>query len=94
MKDTKGLMQKLADGADLSEETLPWVPVIELAGDRRVLIERHGGVTEYTNERICIRVAYGQVAVCGCGLELSRMTREQLVLASRTASVQLHRRGK
>lgn len=94
MKDTKGFMQKLADGADLTGETLPWVPVIELAGDRRVLIERHSGVTEYTGERICVCLSYGQVAICGCGLELSRMTREQLVISGRIDSVQLYRRGK
>ena len=94
MKNTKGLMQKLADSADLTGETLPWVPVVELAGDRRVLIERHGGVTEYTRERICVRVSYGQVAVCGCGLELSRMNRDQLVISGRIDCVQLHRRGK
>ena len=94
MKDTKNFMQKLADTADLSGETLPWVPVVELAGDSRVLIERHGGVTEYTGERICVRVTYGQVAVCGCGLELSRMNREQLVISGRIDCVQLFRREK
>ncbi len=44
---------------------LPGQPVVELVGDRRVLIENHIGVTEYGTERICVKVKYGQLSVCG-----------------------------
>ena len=86
--------QKIADSADLLAEPLPGMSIVELAGDGRVLIERHGGVTEYSRERICVKVRYGIVCVRGCGLELSRMTREQLVITGQIDSVQLQRRGK
>lgn len=85
-------MQKLVDGADLPAEYLPGVPVVEVAGACRVLIERHGGVTEYSRDRICVKVRYGTVCICGCGLELTRMTREQLVISGRIDCVQLQRR--
>lgn len=85
-------MQRLTDQMDLSGEPLPGVPVVELAGDRRVLIERHGGVTQYSREKICVKVSYGLVQVCGCGMELTRMTREQLVISGRIDSVHLLRR--
>lgn len=91
---SRNWIQKLADEADLSAETIPGVPVVELAGERRVLIERHQGMTEYSRERICVKVSYGMVCVCGCGLELSRMTRDQLVISGRIDCVQLHRRGR
>ena len=87
-------MQKLVDGADLPAEPLPGVPVVEVAGECRVLIERHGGVTEYSRDRICVKVRYGTVCVCGCALELTRMTREQLVISGRIDCVQLQRRGR
>ena len=92
--ERRNWMQKLADGADLSAEMLPGVPVVEIAGGNRVLIERHGGVTEYSRERICIKMASGNVCVCGCSLELTQMTREQLVISGRIDCVQLHRRGR
>ena len=92
--ERRNWMQKLADEADLPAEPLPGVPVVELAGDRRVLIERHGGVTEYSGERICVKVRYGLVCICGCGLELACMTREQLVVTGRIDAVQLQRRRK
>lgn len=84
--------ERLADSADLSGEPMPGLPVVELAGDRRVLIERHGGVTEYSSERICVKVRYGAVCISGCGLELTCMTREQLVVTGRIDCVQLQRR--
>lgn len=92
MKD-RGWMQRLADGADLPLEPLPGLPIAELAGDRRLLIENHRGVTEYSRERISVKVKYGQLRVCGCGLELARMSKEQLVIRGRIDSVNLIRRG-
>ena len=74
------LAQRIAEAADLHGEVLPGIPLIELAGENRVLIECHGGVTEYSPQRICVRVKYGTVCVCGCALELAVMTKEKLVI--------------
>lgn len=87
-----GWLQHLADTAELESETLPGLPILELAGDRRVLIERHGGVLEYGPERIRVRVKYGTVSINGCSLELIRMTHQQLVIAGRIDSVCIQRR--
>ena len=87
-------MQMLADRADLSSEPLPGVPIVEIAGDTRVLIARHDGMTEYRRERICVKVRYGFVCVCGCGLELTRMSKEQLIISGRIDCVQIQRRGR
>ena len=56
-----------------------------------LLIENHRGVTEYGQGKISVRVRYGLVVVCGYGLELSRMTREQLVITGRIDGITLHR---
>lgn len=85
-------MQKLTDGVDLPGELPPGVPVVELASDSRVLIERHSGMTEYSRERICARVRYGVVCVCGSDLELIHMSREKLVISGEIDAVQILRR--
>lgn len=85
-------VQRIADKADLSGESLPGVPVVELGGDRRILIERHRGVTEYSGERISVRLSYGMLCICGCGLELTRMTRDQLIITGRIDGIQIQRR--
>lgn len=84
-------MERLTKAVDLQEEPIPGLPVIELAGDRRVLIENHGGVTEYRPERIRVKVKFGQVCICGQCLALSKMSKEQLIVSGRIQSVELMR---
>lgn len=78
--------------ADLPGEAGSAQPLVELAGDRRVLIEHHLGVVQYGRECICVKVKYGVVSVEGCGLELARMSREQLIIRGRIDRVSLNRR--
>ena len=85
-------IQKLADGMDLTEEPLPKVPVVEIIGDKRVLIECHENVTKYDSEEICVRTKYGTVSVCGDNLELIKMTQEQVVIAGRIDGLSIQRR--
>ncbi len=92
MKEKRSILQRIADGADLPGEPLPGQPIVEIAGDRRVLIENHFGVKEYSRERIGVKMRYGLLAVCGCGLELTRMTGEQLVISGRIDCVSIQRR--
>lgn len=72
---------------------IPGIPLIEIAGDHRVLIERHSGITEYNDNKICVRVKYGQVCVCGCGLTIAQMTCAKVVICGRIDNVTLIRRG-
>lgn len=92
MKRRGDWMERLTEGFDLPSEPMPGQPLVEVSGDCRVLIENHRGVTQYGRERICVKVKYGQVAVQGCGLELARMTKEQLIICGRIDSVTLLRR--
>lgn len=94
MKHPGSWMERLAEGMDMSRESLPGQPLVEICGERRVLIENHRGVSRYCEDRICIRVSYGEVAVLGRGLELARMTREQLVIRGCIEGITLIRRGK
>lgn len=84
--------QKLTEGLDLAGETLPGETLAELAGDRRVLIEGHRGVTEYCRERITVKVRYGLLSICGCGLELRQMSKQQLVVSGRIDGIQIRRK--
>lgn len=85
-------LERLADHTELETEPMPAQPIVEIAGERRVLVENHGGVRAYSTEQILVNVKYGVVCVCGCGLELIRMTKEQLVIRGRIDSVSLRRR--
>lgn len=85
-------LERLAEDTDLTMEPFPGQAIVEITGDRRVLIENHYGVKAYGQDKIIVKVKYGAVCVCGCGLELLRMTREQLVIRGRIDGVTLQRR--
>lgn len=87
-------MDKITRQMELSPEPVPGLPLVEISGQRRVLIENHRGVSGYGRQQITVRVSYGEISVRGCGLELARMSREQLVITGRIDCVSLNRREK
>ena len=84
-------LERLSGAADMTDEPMPGVPLVEIAGGRRVLIEHHCGVSAYGPEQIRVRVKFGQICVCGAGLVLTRMIKGQLIISGRIDSVQLDR---
>ena len=82
----------LTDGTYLSGEPIPGQFLAEILGDNRLLIENHKGILEYTREKIRIKCGFGSVSVCGSGLEIFRMSKEQLIIRGRIDVVSLFRR--
>ena len=90
----KHFMERIVTAADLQDEPMPGLPLVEIVGDRRVLIEQHYGVTQYGSCRISVRVKYGAVVISGAQLELTRMTGQQLIVTGKIECVQLERSGR
>lgn len=67
------------------------LPLVEIAGDRRVLVERHKGVLGYDDQKVCVRLSFGKLQVCGCNLKIMQMTRSQLVISGQIQTVVLQR---
>lgn len=91
MGNKQSFIERMVTAVDLQDEPIPGLPLVEIAGERRVLIENHRGVMEYGTQTIRVKVKFGQICVCGSGLELARMNRGQLVISGRVDSVQLIR---
>jgi sporulation protein YqfC len=87
-------MQQRMEDAKLYGETFPGIPVAEIAGDSRVLIEHHKGIREYEADRIRICVSYGEICVCGRELSIAKMTSAQIVIAGKIENLQLIRRDR
>jgi len=85
-------LQRIAEGFDLPMEGIPGQTVVELAGDQRVLVENHMGVSQYSQDSICVNVKYGVLVVYGSDLQLMRMSAEQLIIAGHIDGIQLFRR--
>lgn len=91
MKRRRNILEAMAVSVELPTEPIPGLPLVELAGERRVLIENHRGVMQYTDHEIRVKVSYGHICVSGSGLTLARMTKEQLVITGRINAVSLNR---
>ena len=85
------IADRIAFGTDLPDVTLPGQPLIEIAGESRVLIENPLGVTQYGCDCIRVKVKYGQVCVSGSCLALARMIKGQLVISGQIDAVSLCR---
>jgi len=94
MSQRKNFLDRMAIASDLTAEPIPKQPLVELAGERRVIIENHLGVTGYGSSEICVKVRFGHILICGRGLELVRMTKEQLVIMGSIEGIRLCRGGK
>jgi len=92
MKKKERLLHWITDRMDLTAEAIPGQFLVEILGHDRILIENHIGIQEYGPERISIKCSYGYVRICGCGLELFRMSKEQLTIRGRIDCISLHRR--
>lgn len=88
-----GTWQKWIRSAQMQEQPLPGIPLVELAGDGRVLIENHQGVLEYGLTQIRVRVKWGSILVSGEGLCLRHMTRSRLVICGQISGIGLERRA-
>ena len=69
----------------------PALPLIEIAGDQRVLIERHKGVLGYDKQRVCVKLSFGVLLVCGCNLQIIDMSKNQLVIVGKILEITFKR---
>lgn len=94
MKQKRNFWERLSQAADLTGELPSSLPVVEIAGSQRVLIENHCGVCEYTTDRIRVKVTSGQVCILGTGLTLCHMTAGKLVILGDIFSVSMLEGGR
>jgi len=74
------------------QNVLSKIPIAELAGRNRLLVENHQGILAYSKQEIQIKVSYGRLAVVGTDLQLMQISREQLVITGQIAEIQVSER--
>lgn len=85
------LFQNLTGKLAITSQSLPGVPIVEIADGRRVLVENHRGVTEYGDKQIAVLVRFGKIVVSGSNLELGFMSKQQLIICGCIESVSIVR---
>ena len=85
-------LARAARHAKQMAEPVASLPLVELTGEHRVLIENHIGVTEYGLSEICVAVKFGHIRVLGTCMHLQHMTRERLLITGNIDQISLCRR--
>ena len=83
------ILTNAAKVADLDCEPIPRMPLVEISGNNRVLIENHKGVLQLGLTQIGVKVNYGIINVTGTCLTILRMTKDQLIISGTVENVQL-----
>lgn len=86
----QGLIKRILLSPDLPEVRRS-LPLTELAGDQRVLIENHHCIMQYTKSCICVKVSFGSIRIKGRHLSIARMTSVQLVICGSIESIEIVR---
>jgi len=65
------------------------VPVMELTGNRRLVVEQHRGILSYSTELVEVNTGPLVVRISGAGLQLVAMTETDLRIDGRIDAVEL-----
>lgn len=90
--DRRNWLNRLTDGMDLTGEVC-FESLVELIGNKRVLIEHHRGILQYQRDCICVKVKFGTVSITGQCLEIYQMSHEKLVISGTIDAISIHRRN-
>lgn len=77
---TRDPKYSLADFLGLPREVIFNLPEITVWSNRRLSIQNHQGITEYTANRVRVNVAGGEIEITGDSLVIRSIISEEIVL--------------
>ncbi len=86
--DKKKWQESLADFFELPKELLCNLPRITLIGDVQMLLENYGGIIEYNDELLRLKVREGEVVVTGKNLTIKNFLSDELLIEGKIISVE------
>lgn len=91
MKRGKAWVERIVDRMEQMDEPMLLQPIVELVSDRRVLIENHGGVLQYTDEEIIVKLRFGNLVISGSNMKICRMQGQLLVITGKIDQLTMER---
>ena len=67
------------------------LPLVEICGRSRVLIENYNSVQGYTEQQIIIKVCFGSIRIQGNKMKIRKLSKEKMVVSGEIDAVVLHR---
>lgn len=92
MSRNKSFLTRMITAANLDVDLVPGLPILELAGHDRLLIEKYLSVLEYQKDEICVKMEYGTLCITGINLQIERMVSDQLIILGAIRCIQIIRK--
>ena len=80
-------MSRMTERFDIPAEALG-ATRLTVTGERRIMIERHGGILEYSHELISVNCGRRVLLIYGSRLDLVAMTSEELLITGEIARIE------
>lgn len=93
MRDHPSVWKRLTEAADVCQDMIPGMPLIEIAGTGRIYIENYQKIVFYSDTEIHVRVKYGVILITGASLRFTCISKEYLVVMGKIYSVRLEGSG-
>ena len=84
----KKLAEDVSELLDLPEDAVLGSARVEITAGKRLLIDNHRGVLNYSEETVTALLPDGKLTVCGDRLRMKAMTDRQLLITGRIDSVE------
>lgn len=84
----KKLQESIADFFELPKELLCNLPRITLIGDIQMLLENYGGIIEYNDQLLRLKIKEGEVVVTGKNLKIKNFLYNELLIEGNIISVE------
>lgn len=85
----KSIFVKTADAFELPGDLAAGIFRVTITGGRKVNIENHRGIIEYTEERIKVNCGNTVVSVCGNRLEIKAISAKEMLIGGKIFDVKL-----
>ena len=87
-EDRKKWQESMADFFELPKELLCNLPRITLIGDVQMLLENYGGIIEYNDALLRLKIREGEVVVRGKNLAIKHFLTDELLIEGKIFSVE------
>jgi sporulation protein YqfC len=87
-EEGKKWQENIAELFELPKELLLNLPRITLIGDIQMLLENYGGIIQYNDELLRLKVREGEVIVKGKNLTIKHFLADELLIEGKIFSVE------
>ena len=93
MSEWSGAPRERARENFLAEDLDPRLPRVEVIGDRRVVIENHRGIIEYSDVLMRVALVGSELRITGFDMELRMLTLDQMTIAGNICALEYSATG-